>query len=79
MIERINRLGRTSQALVQELGREPTSEEIAKRMDIPASQVRNVSKIAQEPVSLETPIGMDEDGHLADFIEDRQELSRPRQ
>ena len=75
MIERINRLGRTSQALVQELGREPTSEEIAKRMDIPASQVRNVFKIAQEPVSLETPIGMDEDGHLADFIEDRRELS----
>ena len=75
MIERINRVVRTSRALVQELGREPTSEEIAHRMDIPASKVRQVRKIAQEPISLETPIGEEEDGRLADFIEERQEVS----
>ena len=72
MIETINKLIRTSRALVQELGREPTSEEIAKRMDIPVSKVRKVLKIAQEPISLETPIGEEEDSHLGDFIEDRQ-------
>ncbi len=71
MIETINKLIRTSRALVQELGREPTSEEIAKKMDIPASKVRKVLKIAQEPISLETPIGEEEDSHLGDFIEDR--------
>jgi RNA polymerase primary sigma factor len=60
---------------VQELGREPTSEEIAKRMDIPVSKVRKVLKIAQEPISLETPIGEEEDSHLGDFIEDRQVVS----
>ncbi len=75
MIETINKLIRTSRALVQELGREPTSEEIAKRMDIPVSKVRKVLKIAQEPISLETPIGEEEDSHLGDFIEDRQEIS----
>ena len=75
MIETINKLIRTSRALVQELGREPTSEEIAKRMDIPVSKVRKVLKIAQEPISLETPIGEEEDSHLGDFIEDRQEVS----
>ena len=75
MIETINKLIRTSRALVQELGREPTSEEIAKRMDIPASKVRKVLKIAQEPISLETPIGEEEDSHLGDFIEDRQVVS----
>ena len=75
MIETINKLIRTSRALVQELGREPTSEEIAKRMDIPVSKVRKVLKIAQEPISLETPIGEEEDSHLGDFIEDRQVLS----
>src|SRR5262245_59692355 len=64
MIETINKLIRTSRALVQELGREPTSEEIAKRMDIPVSKVRKVLKIAQEPISLETPIGEEEDSHL---------------
>src|SRR3989454_578130 len=71
MIETINKLIRTSRALVQELGREPTSEEIAKKMDIPVSKVRKVLKIAQEPISLETPIGEEEDSHLGDFIEDK--------
>src|SRR5688572_5668708 len=75
MIETINKLIRTSRALVQELGREPTSEEIAKRMDIPVSKVRKVLKIAQEPISLETPIGEEEDSHLGDFIEDRTAVS----
>jgi RNA polymerase primary sigma factor len=75
MIETINKLIRTSRALVQELGREPTSEEIAKRMDIPVSKVRKVLKIAQEPISLETPIGEEEDSHLGDFIEDRNVIS----
>jgi RNA polymerase primary sigma factor len=75
MIETINKLIRTSRALVQELGREPTSEEIAKRMDIPVSKVRKVLKIAQEPISLETPIGEEEDSHLGDFIEDRNVVS----
>ncbi len=75
MIETINKLIRTSRALVQELGREPTSEEIARRMDIPVSKVRKVLKIAQEPISLETPIGEEEDSHLGDFIEDRTAVS----
>jgi RNA polymerase primary sigma factor len=75
MIETINKLIRTSRALVQELGREPTSEEIALRMDIPVSKVRKVLKIAQEPISLETPIGEEEDSHLGDFIEDRNVVS----
>lgn len=75
MIETINKLIRTSRALVQELGREPTSEEIAKRMDIPVSKVRKVLKIAQEPISLETPIGEEEDSHLGDFIEDKTIMS----
>jgi len=65
----------SNRALVQELSREPTSEEIAKRMDIPVSKVRKVLKIAQEPISLETPIGEEEDSHLGDFIEDRQVVS----
>ncbi len=75
MIETINKLIRTSRALVQELGREPTSEEIAKRMDIPVAKVRKVLKIAQEPISLETPIGEEEDSHLGDFIEDKNIVS----
>ena len=75
MIETINKLIRTSRALVQELGREPSSEEIATRMDIPVTKVRKVMKIAQEPISLETPIGEEEDSHLGDFIEDRQVVS----
>ncbi len=75
MIETINKLIRTSRQLVQEYGREPTSEEIAKRMDIPVVKVRKVLKIAQEPISLETPIGEEEDSHLGDFIEDRGVIS----
>ena len=75
MIETINKLIRTSRQLVQELGREASSEEIARRMDIPVSKVRKVLKIAQEPISLETPIGEEEDSHLGDFIEDRMAVS----
>ena len=75
MIETINKLTRTQRSLVQELGREPTAEEIAKRMDMPALKVRKIMKIAQEPISLETPIGEEEDSHLGDFIEDRQVIS----
>src|SRR5712672_1769819 len=75
MIETINKLIRTSRALVQELGREPTSEEIARKMDIPVAKVRKVLKIAQEPISLETPIGEEEDSHLGDFIEDKSILN----
>ena len=75
MIETISKLIRTSRQLVQEYGREPTSEEIAKRMEIPVDKVRKVRKIAQEPISLETPIGEEEDSHLGDFIEDRGVLS----
>jgi RNA polymerase primary sigma factor len=71
MIETINKLVRTSRQLVQELGREPTSEEIAKRMDLPVSKVRKILKIAQEPISIETPIGEEEDSRLGDFIEDK--------
>jgi RNA polymerase primary sigma factor len=75
MIETINKLIRTGRQLVQELGREPSSEEIARRMDIPVAKVRKVLKIAQDPISLETPIGEEEDSHLGDFIEDRQAVS----
>ncbi len=75
MIETINKLTRTSRALVQELGREPQAEEIAERMDMPVSKVRKIMKIAQEPISLETPIGEEEDSHLGDFIEDRGVIS----
>ena len=75
MIETINKLVRTQRQLVQELGREPTSEEIAKRMDIPVAKVRKILKIAQEPISLETPIGEEEDSHLGDFIEDKAVVS----
>jgi len=75
MIETINKQARTSQQLVQELGREPSSEEIAKRMDIPVDTVRKTKKIAQLPMSFETPIGDDGDSHLGDFIEDKAVLS----
>jgi len=75
MIETINKLIRTSRQLVQELGREPTPEEIASKMDVPVEKVRKVLKIAQEPISLETPIGEEEDSHLGDFIEDKQVVS----
>jgi RNA polymerase primary sigma factor len=70
MVETINKLIRVSRQLLQELGREPIPEEIAKEMDIPVERVREIMKIAQEPVSLETPIGEEEDSHLGDFIED---------
>ena len=75
MIETINKLVRTQRQLVQELGREATSEEIAKRMDIAVAKVRKILKIAQEPISLETPIGEEEDSHLGDFIEDKAVVS----
>ncbi|HLF56670.1 MAG TPA: RNA polymerase sigma factor RpoD [Thermoanaerobaculia bacterium] len=75
MIETINKLTRTSRSLVQELGREPTAEEIGERMDLPANKVRKIMKIAQEPISLETPIGEEEDSHLGDFIEDKSAIS----
>jgi RNA polymerase primary sigma factor len=71
MIELINKQIRTSRKMVQELGREPTSEEIAERMDIPVDKVRKAKKIAQHPISLETPIGEEEDSHLGDFLEDK--------
>jgi RNA polymerase primary sigma factor len=75
MIETINKLVRTARSLVQEYGREPLPEEIAQKMGIPVSKVRKVQKIAQEPISLETPIGEEEDSHLKDFIEDKGALS----
>ncbi len=75
MIETINKLMRTSRYLVQEHGREPTSEEIAEKMEFPLDKVRKVLKIAKEPISLETPIGEEEDSHLGDFIEDKNVLS----
>jgi len=77
MIETINKLIRISRQLVQEIGREPTSEEIAKKMDLPVGKVRKIIKIAQEPISLETPIGEEEDSHLGDFIEDKVMPSPP--
>ena len=75
MIETINKLIRTSRYLVQELGREPIPEEIAERMEMPLDKVRKVLKIAKEPISLETPIGEEEDSHLGDFIEDKSVIS----
>ncbi len=75
MIETINKLIRTSRYLVQEYGREPTPEEIAEKMEIPLEKVRKVLKIAKEPISLETPIGEEEDSHLGDFIEDKGVVS----
>src|SRR5512146_3635 len=75
MIETINKLIRTSRYLVQKLGREPNPEEIAERMDLPLDKVRKILKIAREPISLETPIGEEEDSHLGDFIEDKKAIS----
>ena len=72
MVETINRLVRVSRQLLQELGREPLPEEIAKRVDMPVDRVREIMKVSQEPVSLETPIGEEEDSHLGDFIQDDQ-------
>jgi len=77
MIETINKLIRVSRSLVQEIGREPTCEEIAKKMDMSVNKVRKIIKIAQEPISLETPIGEEEDSHLGDFIEDKVLPSPP--
>src|SRR5262245_14026943 len=76
MIETINKLIRTSRYLVQEIGREPTPEEIATKMEIPLDKVRKVLKIAKEPISLETPVGEEEDSHLGDFIEDKRIITR---
>ena len=70
MVETINRLIRTSRQMVQELGREPTPEELSKKLDMPVERVREIKKISQDPVSLETPIGEEEDSHLGDFIQD---------
>jgi RNA polymerase primary sigma factor len=75
MIETINKLTRTQRQLVQELGREPTAEEVAEKMEIPVTKVRKIMKIAQEPISLETPIGEEEDSHRGDFVEDRSAVS----
>jgi RNA polymerase primary sigma factor len=75
MVETINKLVRTTRVLVQEMGREPTPEEIAVRMDLPVEKVRRVMKITKEPISLETPIGEDEDSSLGDFIEDKSVLA----
>ena len=75
MIETINKVIRTSRKLVQELGREPTSEEIAEHMGVPVPKVRKVLKVAQEPISIETPVGEEDESHLGDFIEDQQQIS----
>jgi RNA polymerase primary sigma factor len=75
MIETINKLVRTQRQLIQELGREPTSEEIADKMELPVDKVKKVQKIAKEPISLETPIGEEEDSNLGDFIEDKKIIS----
>ena len=75
MVETINKLIRVSRQLLQELGREPTPEEIAAEMDLSVEKVREITKIAQEPVSLETPIGEEDDSHLGDFIEDQEALA----
>ena len=75
MIETINKLNRISRQMLQEMGREPTPEELGERMDMPEDKIRKVLKIAKEPISMETPIGDDEDSHLGDFIEDIQALS----
>ena len=75
MIETINKQVRTSRQLVQELGREPNAEEIAKRLGVPTDKVRKTKQIAQQPISLETPIGEEEDSHLGEFIEDKSSVS----
>lgn len=75
MVETINRLIKTSSHLLQELGREPTLEELAREMDLPVERVSEIMRIAPEPLSLETPIGEEEDSHLSDFIQDRDTVS----
>jgi RNA polymerase primary sigma factor len=72
MVETINKLARIQRQLLQDLGREPTADEIARQMEMPSERVREIQKISQEPVSLETPIGEEEDSHLGDFIEDTE-------
>ena len=74
MIETINKIVRTSRQMLHEIGREPTPEEIAEKMELPLDKVRKVLKIAKEPISLETPIGDEEDSHLGDFIEDKNAI-----
>ena len=76
MIETINKLNRVSRQMLQEMGREPTPEELGERMEMPEDKVRRVLKIAKEPISMETPIGDDEDSHLGDFIEDSRSARR---
>jgi RNA polymerase primary sigma factor len=75
MLETLNKLRRTTNALVQELGREPTADEIGDQMDLPASKVRKIQKFAQQPISLESPIGEEGDSHLGDIIEDKTAVS----
>jgi len=75
MIETINKIVRTSRQMLNEIGREPTPEEVAEKMDLPLDKVRKVLKIAKEPISLETPIGEEEDSHLGDFIEDKSAVN----
>jgi len=75
MIETINKLNRISRQMLQQMGREPTPEELAEKMDMPEDKIRKVLKIAKEPISMETPIGDDEDSHLGDFIEDGNAVS----
>jgi RNA polymerase primary sigma factor len=75
MVETINKLLRVSRTLVQEIGREPTPEEIALRMELPAEKVRRVLRVTREPISLETPVGEDEDSNLGDFIEDKSAVA----
>jgi RNA polymerase primary sigma factor len=75
MIETINKLIRASRQLIQELGREPTTEELAKRMELPVSKIRKVLRVAQEPISLETPVGEEDESHLGDFLVDQAGLS----
>jgi len=75
MIETINKVIRTSRRMVQELGREPTNEELAQELDLPVAKVQRALKVAQEPISIETPVGVEEDSHLGDFIEDQDQVS----
>ena len=75
MIEMINKLSKTSRSLAHELGREPNPEEIANKMEYPLAKIREVLKLAKEPISLETPIGEEDDSHLGDFIEDKKTMS----
>src|SRR5207247_8468407 len=74
MVETINKLVRIQRSLLQDLGREPTPEEIGREMELPPERVREIQKVAQEPVSLETPIGEEDDSHLGDFIEDSEAI-----